>query len=66
MTDVLGYAPQGRPLSVTDPNEVVTDYEYPPRGWLAATQVRGANDASEADDRNYPDHPRAHRVAQTG
>lgn len=50
-TEVLGYDPQGRPLSVLDANGVVTDYEYTPRGWLTATKVRGANNAVETDDR---------------
>jgi RHS repeat-associated protein len=50
-TEVLGYDPQGRALSVLDPNGVVTDYEYAPRGWLTATKVRGPNSATEADDR---------------
>lgn len=50
-TEVLGYDPQGRPLSVLDPNGVVTDYEYNARGWLTATKVRGANNAVETDDR---------------
>lgn len=50
-TEVLGYDPQGRPLSVLDANGVVTDYEYTPRGWLTATKVRGANNTVEADDR---------------
>jgi RHS repeat-associated protein len=50
-TEVLGYDPQGRPLSVLDPNGVVTDYEYQSRGWLTATKVRGADNAVETDDR---------------
>ncbi|ATE70804.1 RHS repeat-associated core domain-containing protein [Lysobacter capsici] len=50
-TEVLGYDPQGRPLSVLDANGVVTDYEYTPRGWLTATKVRGANNSVETDDR---------------
>ncbi|ALN90777.1 RHS Repeat family protein [Lysobacter gummosus] len=50
-TEVLGYDPQGRPLSVIDPNGVVTDYEYQSRGWLTATKVRGADNAVETDDR---------------
>ncbi|UJB18106.1 MULTISPECIES: RHS repeat-associated core domain-containing protein [Lysobacter] len=47
---VLGYDPQGRPLSVLDPNGVVTDYEYHPRGWLSVRMVRGTNNAVETDD----------------
>ncbi|QQQ00876.1 RHS repeat-associated core domain-containing protein [Lysobacter enzymogenes] len=50
-TEVLGYDPQGRPLSVLDANGVVTDYEYTARGWLTATKVRGADNAVETDDR---------------
>ncbi|MFK3651113.1 RHS repeat-associated core domain-containing protein [Lysobacter enzymogenes] len=50
-TEVLGYDPQGRPLSVLDANGVVTDYEYQSRGWLTATKVRGADNAVETDDR---------------
>lgn len=50
-TEVLGYDPQGRPLSVIDANAVVTDYEYQSRGWLTATKVRGADNAVETDDR---------------
>ncbi|MGO1069545.1 RHS repeat-associated core domain-containing protein [Lysobacter sp. CA199] len=50
-TEVLGYDPQGRPLSVLDANGVVTDYEYNSRGWLTATKIRGADNAVETDDR---------------
>ncbi|MBX9399960.1 DUF6531 domain-containing protein [Lysobacter sp. BMK333-48F3] len=50
-TEILGYDPQGRPLSILDANNVVTDYEYHPRGWLAATKLRGADNAVETDDR---------------
>ncbi len=49
--EVLRYDGGGRVLSSRDLNGVVTDYEYHPRGWLAATKVRGSNDSSEADDR---------------
>ncbi|NUO75851.1 MAG: RHS repeat protein [Lysobacter sp.] len=51
VTEVLGYDPQGRVLSVKDINGVVTDYEYHARGWLTATKVRGPNAGSETDDR---------------
>ncbi|MEI2456428.1 RHS repeat-associated core domain-containing protein [Lysobacter firmicutimachus] len=50
-TEILGYDPQGRPLSILDANGVVTDYEYHPRGWLAATKLRGADNSVETDDR---------------
>ena len=49
-TEVAGYDPQGRPLSLVDINGVITDYEYQPRGWLAATKVRGPNSSTESDD----------------
>lgn len=50
-TEFFGYDPLGRAKSVTDPNGVITDYEYDPRGWLTATKVRGADVNSENDDR---------------
>ncbi|MEH6420863.1 RHS repeat-associated core domain-containing protein [Pseudomonas sp. CGJS7] len=50
-TEVLGYDPHGRPLSILDANGVVTDYEYNARGWLTATKIRGADNAVETDDR---------------
>ncbi|ALN83082.1 BPSL0067 family protein [Lysobacter antibioticus] len=50
-TETFGYDPQGRPLSVADANGIVTDYEYHPRGWIAATKVRGADNSVETDDR---------------
>ncbi|ALN88646.1 RHS repeat-associated core domain protein [Lysobacter capsici] len=49
-TEIAGYDPQGRPLSVIDANGVVTDYVYHPRGWLAAIKQRGANNSTETDD----------------
>lgn len=49
--EVLQYDILGRVLSTTNVNNVVTDYEYHPRGWLLATKQRGSNAASEADDR---------------
>ncbi|QWP76606.1 RHS repeat protein [Lysobacter sp. K5869] len=50
-TEMLGYDPQGHLLSVIDPNGVITDYEYLPRGWLSAIKQRGTNDGTEGDDR---------------
>lgn len=50
VSEVLRYDGAGRVLSVKDANGVVTDLEYHPRGWLTARKVRGADDASEADD----------------
>lgn len=49
--ETLGYDPMGRPLSVLDPNGVVTDYEYDPRSRLKAVKERGADDSAESDDR---------------
>ena len=50
VAETLAYDGAGRPLSVKDPNGVITDMEYHPRGWLTAQKVRGANAGSEADD----------------
>ncbi|WP_421567529.1 RHS repeat-associated core domain-containing protein [Stenotrophomonas sp. PD6] len=50
-TEVLAYNGDGRPHLVMDPNGVVTEYRYTPRGWLASTTVKGPDDASSADDR---------------
>lgn len=50
VTETLKYDGAGRVLSVKDPNGVITDFEYHPRGWLTASKVRGANDAVETDD----------------
>jgi len=51
VTEYLRYDGAGRVLSTKDPRGVITDYEYHPRGWLTANKVRGADDASEVDDR---------------
>lgn len=51
MTEVVAYDYAGRIKSVKDPNGVVTDMFYSPRGWMEASKVRGTNNASEADDR---------------
>ncbi|RZZ88591.1 RHS repeat protein [Pseudoxanthomonas winnipegensis] len=51
VTETLAYDGAGRPLSVKDPNGVITDYEYHPRGWLTATKVRGTDSSTESDDR---------------
>ncbi|MGX5730800.1 RHS repeat-associated core domain-containing protein [Pseudoxanthomonas beigongshangi] len=50
VTETLKYDGAGRVLSVKDPNGVITDFEYHPRGWLTVSKVRGTNDAVEADD----------------
>ncbi|WP_447786436.1 RHS repeat-associated core domain-containing protein [Stenotrophomonas bentonitica] len=51
ITEVLAYTTDGRPHLVMDPNGVVTEYRYTPRGSLASTTVKGQDDASSADDR---------------
>lgn len=48
--ETLRYDSAGRPLSVKDANGVITDYEYTSRGQLAARKLRGADNATEADD----------------
>jgi len=40
--EVLGYDSVGRIRSFKEPNGVVIDYEYHPRGWIVAKKVRGA------------------------
>jgi RHS repeat-associated protein len=50
VTETLRYDGAGRVLLVKDPNGVITDLEYHPRGWLTARKLRGTDDASEADD----------------
>lgn len=49
-SEFFAYDGAGRPLSVKDPNGVITDYEYHPRGWLTASKVRGPDNAVETDD----------------
>ena len=50
VTETLKYDAAGRTLSIKDANGVVTDFEYHPRGWLAARKTRGGNDTVETDD----------------
>ena len=50
VTETLKYDGTGRVLSVKDPNAVITDFEYSPRGWITARKVRGINNGSETDD----------------
>ena len=51
VTEMLRYDAAGRVSSTKDANGVVTDHEYHPRGWLAATKVRGTMAGVETDDR---------------
>ncbi len=51
VTETLSYDGAGRVLSVRGANDVITNFEYHPRGWLTATKVRGYDDSTEADDR---------------
>jgi YD repeat-containing protein len=39
VTQIVAYDLNGRPLSITDPNGLVTTLTYHPRGWLTARQV---------------------------
>lgn len=50
VSEVLEYDTYGRPQSIKDPNGVVIDFEYSPRGWITARKVRGTNSAVETDD----------------
>jgi RHS repeat-associated protein len=50
VTEVLARDGAGRVRSIRDPNGVVTDFEYAPRGWLTARKVRGSDATGEADD----------------
>ncbi len=50
VSETLSYNLYGNPLSVKDPNGVVTDFEYTVRGWMTARKVRGSNNAVETDD----------------
>lgn len=50
ITETLAYDGAGRPLSIKDPNGIITDFTYHPRGWLTARKVRGPNNAAETDD----------------
>jgi RHS repeat-associated protein len=40
-TLITNYDLNGRPLTITDPNGVVTQLEYWPRGWLKSRKVNG-------------------------
>lgn len=42
VTRYTAYDLNGRPLSITDPNGVVTTLSYWPRGWLKSTSIAGA------------------------
>ena len=39
LTQITAYDANGRPLSITDPNGLVTTLTYHPRGWLTSRQV---------------------------
>ena len=42
VTQITNYDGNGRPLTVIDPNNVVTTLTYSPRGWLTSRTVNGA------------------------
>jgi len=50
VSEVTAYDGAGRALQMKDANNVITDMEYNPRGWLTARKVRGSDNLTEADD----------------
>lgn len=50
VTQFLKYDGAGRALSMQDPNGVVTDLTYNPRGWLTQRAVRGTDNNVTTDD----------------
>ncbi|QSX76736.1 RHS repeat protein [Lysobacter arenosi] len=50
VTETLRYDGAGRVLSVKEPDGVIADFEYHPRGWLTPHKIRGADAATEGDD----------------
>jgi RHS repeat-associated protein len=46
VTSITNYDLNGRPLSITDPNGVVTTLTYWPRGWLKTRTVNGVQTTS--------------------
>jgi RHS repeat-associated protein len=51
VVETPAYNLYGKPLTVIDPNGVVTDYEYDARGRMTARKLRGPNNGTESDDR---------------
>lgn len=47
-TEFLRYDGAGRALAVRDPNGVVTEFAYHPRGWLLSRTVKGVDGAPDA------------------
>lgn len=50
-SEILSYDGAGRVLASKDVNGITTHSEYDAAGRMTASKIRGANDASEADDR---------------
>ncbi len=50
VSEYVAYDGAGRALQMKDANNVITDMEYHPRGWLTYRKVRGSDNASETDD----------------
>ncbi|MGH8106776.1 MAG: type IV secretion protein Rhs, partial [Arenimonas sp.] len=50
VTEYLAYDGTGHALKTKDANNVITDMEYNPRGWLTAYKVRGLDDTGEFYD----------------
>ncbi len=70
VTETLRYDRAGRPIAVRDPNSVLTEYTYHPRGWLASAKVRGSDDSVETDDQitamEYWPTGRVRKITQPG
>jgi YD repeat-containing protein len=49
-TTMSGYDANGRVGRITDPNGLVTDFTYTPRGWLSSRTVGGENTSYTYDD----------------
>ena len=49
VTVITAYDPNSRPLSITDPNGVITSMTYHPRGWLTSRTVGGETTTYDYD-----------------
>jgi RHS repeat-associated protein len=50
ITTYLTYDGAGRPLTVSDANGVISEFQYSPRGWMTKVIVHGLVDNSSSDD----------------
>ena len=46
VTSITNYDLNGRPLTITDPNGIITTLTYTPRGWLKTKTINGAQTTS--------------------